>query len=177
MKIDNNNHYYPTIGNVQTVKSVVGNLIEYVDDYNKQLNDWFDANKAASENDKSKYHNIDIVYDTIPGANVDLNNLAETTLLDCDRIFVNLASQGSLNAVNGVFSDGIYVSFLKYCPKSSEGEVYMDALNRLKSVCLDFCNKYIDSENLNITSDVDVYDGNYASVQVFVSDGVRLKVC
>jgi len=177
MKIDNNNHYYPTIGNVQTVKSVVGNLIEYVDDYNKQLKEWFDANKEASDTDKSGNRSIEIVYDTLPGANVDLDNLSEESLLDCDRIFVNLVSQGTLNAVNGIFSDGIYVSFLKYCPKSSEGEVYMNALNRLKSVCLDFCNNYIDSECLRITSDADVYDGNYASVQVFISDGVRLKVC
>lgn len=176
MKLNLDNHYAieykSNIG-----KTLYAVLLSWISDRNKEISTWLDNNsdaKARLETRKDR-STIEVVKDTLAGANVDLDKLHSVSILPCDFVFYNIVEDGSYNGETNELTDTVSVSFLKYAPKSDINR-YPD-LDALRNFAFGWLVDCVSDTGTTISTDVDCFDGNYMKVSFLINNVGRLTHC
>jgi len=176
MKLNLDNHY--TIEYKSNIdKTLYSGLSSWISDRNKEIAGWLDANLDAKSRLETHHDRsvIEIVKDTLAGANVDLDKLHSVSILPCDFVFYNIVADGSYNGETNELTDTVAVSFLKYAPKSDINR-YPD-LDALRNFAFGWLVDCVSDTGATISTDVDCFDGNYMKVSFLINNVDRLKHC
>lgn len=176
MKINHDNHYFIEYEKPMKV-CLYDVLSKWISDRNKEIAGWIDGNilvksKIEKNNERSV---IEIVKDTVSGANVDFDRLNERSMLPCDYVFYNIISDGSYDGTTNILTDTEEVTFLKYAPKS-DSDRYAE-LDVLKNFAFGWLVDCISDEGVTISTDVDYFDGNFMKVTFLINNTERLTHC
>ena len=176
MKLNKDNHFTIEYSPTLTV-SLYDVLSSWITDRNKEISAWIGDNIPIKDAIERLHERsaIEIVKDTLSGANVDLDRLHEQSMLPCDYVFYNIIGDGSFDGSTNILTDTVEVTFLKYAPKS-DSDRYPD-LDTLKNFAFGWLADCISDESVSISTDVDYLDGNFMKVTFVINNTEHLTHC